>query len=393
MYRVILHWVLLLACLLLLQGCGVRQYVTDFLGGEDNTEPPAELVEFEPTLEVATRWSKRIGRGAHDYYLRLTPTVTEDRVYTVARDGVVTALNNNNGSTIWETRTREPLSSPPGVGDALVVVGTSRGEVLALDRDSGKEMWRARVTSEVLAAPQTAGGIVAVRCGDGNLFGLDAESGDRVWLYNRSVPALSLRGNSAPVIDRTRGLVIVGFDEGRLTAIDLRSGRPTWETRVASASGRSELERMVDINADPVIHEGVVYVTTYQGRVAAINLVGGNTLWSRDIPSHAGLTVDDSRLYITDDTRHVWALELFSGSSLWKLEELQARATTAPAVIGSYLVVGDIEGYVHWVNKEDGEFVARVKIDDSPVLAAPITMNNTVYVYSQGGTLSAYTYR
>lgn len=388
-----IRMLLLVCAFTLLHGCGIGQRVTTFMGGEDNTEPPAELVEFEPTVEVVTQWSKRIGRGAHDYYLRLTPAVTDNRVYTVARDGMITALDSNNGNTIWEQRTREPISSPPGLGDNLVVVGTSRGQVMALDRDSGEELWQVRVTSEVLAPPRVADGIVVVRCGDGNLFGLNAETGDRVWLYNRSVPALSLRGNSAPAIDRNRGVVIVGFDEGRLTALELRNGRALWEARIATGSGRSELERMVDINADPIINDGVVYVTTYQGRVAAVSLDDGRIMWNRDIPSHAGLALDDNSLYITDDARYLWALEQFSGSSLWKLEDLRARASSAPGVIGPYVVVGDVEGYVHWLDKSDGRFVARVRVDDSPVLAAPIAMNDMVYVYSKGGTLSAYTYR
>lgn len=383
----------LIASLFLLQACGLGERMTTFMGGEDNTEPPAELVEFEPSIEVVTQWSKRIGRGAQDYYLRLTPAISDERVYTVSHNGVVTALNNSNGNTVWETQLRQPISSPAGLGDALVLVGTSRGQVFALDRDSGKELWQVPVTSEVLAPPREANGVVVVRCGDGNLFGLDAGTGERLWLYNRSVPALSLRGNSAPAIDSTRSIVIVGFNEGRLAAIDLHNGRALWETRVAMGSGRSELERMIDINADPIIHDGVVYVTTYQGRVAAVNLDGGQMLWNRDIPSHAGLAIDESALYVTDDSRHLWALEQLSGSSLWKLEDLYARATSAPAVIGPYLVVGDIEGYVHWMDKTDGSFVARVQIDNSPILASPVTMNNTVYVYSKDGTLSAYTYR
>lgn len=376
--------------LLLLQGCGTGKFITNYFGGEDNSEPPAPLVEFEQTANIITQWKQSVG-GADEQYLKLTPAVTEERIYTVARDGNVEALSRENGRNLWNHDTDEPLSSAAGVGAGLVLVGTSNGYVMALDQATGEQRWKKRVPSEVLAAPQADQNIVVVRTVDGKLIGLNAETGDRQWINDRTVPALSLRGTSSPVIHGN--YIIAGFDAGRLLAIDLTSGKAIWETRIAIGSGRSELERMVDIDSDPVIQNDIIYVSTFQGRLAAVSAEGGRILWTRDIPSHAGLAVDQENIYITDDRGHIWALEQISGSSLWKQEDLQARATSAPAIVGPYIAVGGIEGYVHWMDRETGEFVARTRIDESPIIAVPVTIGETVYFYSMAGTLTAYTYK
>ncbi len=373
--------------MLLLQGCGTLR---NYFGGEDNSEPPAPLVEFEQTASIVERWSDGVG-GTEEHYLKLTPAVTENQIYTVARDGDVEALALDSGRSIWSHDTDEPLSSAAGVGAGMVFVGSSNGYVIALDQATGEPRWKQRVSSEVLAAPQAANNIVVVRTVNGKLAGLDAESGDRLWIYDRGVPSLTLRGTSSPVI--AEGYAIAGFDAGRIVAVELSSGKPAWETRVAVGSGRSELERMVDIDSDPVIQNDVIYVATFQGRLAALSLGTGKRLWTRDIPSYAGLAVDKENVYVTDDGGHIWALEQVSGSSVWKQEALQARATSAPAVVGPYVVVGGVEGYLHWMDRASGEFVARTRLDESPIIAAPVTIGDTVYFYSTAGTLAAYTYQ
>lgn len=372
----------------MVSGC---ETISNFMGGEDNSEPPAPLVEFTPTTGVVTRWSRNVGDGSDKLYLKLNPVVTEDSIYTTSRNGDVVALNPDNGNIRWSRDTREPLASAAGVGEELVLAGTSNGRVVALDKASGEIRWNVRMSSEVLAAPQIDNNIVVVRSVDGKLTGLDGATGDRLWVYDRSVPALSLRGNSAPVIHD--GLIIAGFDEGRLTAVELSTGRAVWETRIAIGSGRSELERMVDINATPVIHNSVVYVSTYQGRVAAVDITSGRVLWDRNIPSYAGLSVAGDSVYITADNGHVWALDVVTGNSQWQQEALQARATSAPVRTGSYVVVGDVEGYVHWMDAATGEFTARNKLDDSPIIATPISIDETVYFYTSAGKLAALGYR
>jgi len=377
----------LTAIMLLLQGCGTLR---NYFGGEDNSEPPAPLVEFEQTASIVERWSSGVG-GTEEHYLKLTPAITENQIYTVARDGDVEALALDSGRSIWSHDTDEPLSSAAGVGAGMVFVGSSNGRVIALDQATGEPRWKQRVSSEVLAAPQAANNIVVVRTVNGKLAGLDAESGDQLWIYDRGVPSLTLRGTSSPVI--AGGYAIAGFDAGRMVAVELSSGKPAWQTRIAVGSGRSELERMVDIDSDPVIQNEIIYVATFQGRLAALSLQTGKRLWTRDIPSYAGLTVDKENVYVTDDRGHIWALEQVSGNSVWKQEALQARATSAPAVVGPYVVVGGVEGYLHWMDRSSGEFVARTRLDESTIIAAPVTIGDTVYFYSTAGTLAAYTYK
>ncbi len=375
----------------LLTGCsGFKESYTSIMGGEDNTEPASPLVEINTTVEVTKLWEKDMGKGTDEQYLKLTPVYAQDKIFVADNEGEIKAVDSLNGNIIWDQDTETQITGGPGAGDSLVMIGTSEGEILAISGDAGKTLWRSRVSSEVLAAPQVANNIVVGRTIDGKIYGLDAAEGKRLWTYDQSVPALTLRGTSSPVI--TGEFVISGFDEGRLTAIELHTGKLVWETRIALGSGRSELERMVDIDAEPLVVDDVIYVATFQGRIAAVTLDGGQILWTRDISSFSGLCADDKNIYITDDNSHVWALDRFTGNSIWKQEKLQARAVTGPASIGDLVVVGDLEGYLHWLDKATGEFVSRTQVSDTKIIASPISVNNIVYSYASDGTLGAYTY-
>jgi len=375
-----------LAAVAALAATGCSQ-VSDYLGGEDNAEPPAELVEFAPTVQVKTLWSRDVGAGTSKQYLKLRPSVSGEHVYAADSRGRITAFDAVSGSTLWESRVDAPITGGPGVGAGLVMVGTSDGEVIALEAEDGNEIWRARVSSEVLSPPGAAEGVVVVRTIDGKLYGLKTEDGARLWVYDRSVPALSLRGTSTPAI--ADDLVIAGFDSGRLVALAIRDGTPAWEARVAVPSGRSELERLVDLDADPVVYRNTVYAVTFQGRVSAVDLATGAEVWRRDMSSHAGVGVDRSNVYVTDERSHVWALDRQSSASLWRQQKLQARAVTSPASHRQYVVVGDLEGYVHWLRQEDGQFAARVRVDKAGIIAPPVATEQAVYVYGAGGELVA----
>src|SRR5690606_26136777 len=257
--------------------------------------------------------------------------------------------------------------------------------------ETGEVQWRAQVSSEILSPPLRSGGVVVVRTNDGKVFGLSGVTGERLWVYDRTVPALTLRGTSAPAI--AAGAVIAGFDVGRVAALDLGTGRLLWETSVATARGRSELERMVDIDSDPVILDGVIYVTTYQGQLAALQLETGRILWSRAVSSHTGFTADDNHIYLTDADSHVWAFDRYTGGVAWKNEKLHARMATGPASVGDYVVVGDLQGYLHWLRKEDGEFAARTQLTKKRIIVEPATAGRVLYAYGSDGTLAAYTYR
>ena len=260
--------------------------------------------------------------------------------------------------------------------------------MLALNAGDGALVWKAEVSSEVLSVPQIDLDKVIVQTADGNVTALDAEDGSQLWIYDRSVPVLTLRGTSTPAVQL--GLVVAGFANGKLVALSADQGFVVWESSVAIPQGRSELERIVDIDGDPVIVGTAVYVTTYQGRVAVIDLENGNAGWQRDMSSHVGLGVDFSQVYVTDDNSHVWALSRSSGASEWKLDQLQNRQLTVPEPFSDYVAVGDVEGYLHLLSRYDGHIAARVRVDRKGIKARPLALNDVLYVYGNGGKLAAY---
>ena len=376
---------LCLAAALGTAGCSA---VTDyFAGGTENLAPPTPLEEFEPVVEVRRLWERSVGDGADDAYLELNPATDGERLFAAERAGVVRAYAADTGKELWDSDTEAWISGGPGIGQRHALVGTSDGEVIALALEDGAIAWRSRVTSEVLSPPVEDAGVVVVRTIDGKLFGLAADSGERLWVYDRVVPVLTLRGTSTPAL--AQGAVVAGFDSGRMVALDLRNGQQIWETAIASPRGRSELERMVDIDADPVIANGTIYAATFQGRVSALDLYSGDVLWRRDMSSYAGLAVGSRHVYVTDAESQVWALERSGSASVWRQDKLRARAVTAPAVVGRHVVVGDFEGYVHWLDLEDGSFVARTRVGGGAIVAQPLVIDDVVYVYSSGGRLAA----
>ena len=378
-------------CMLLLTLGGCSTVADYFQGGTENIAPPTPLEDLENSLPVQTLWKRSVGSGADDAYLKLSPVTDGENLYVAEREGTVSALAAASGDRRWETDTEVLIAGGPGVGAAHVYVGSSNGEVIALGREDGSAAWTTRVSSEVLSPPVEQAGVVVVRTVDGKLTGLDAVSGERLWVYDRSVPVLTLRGTSTPAM--ASGAVIAGFDSGRLVALDLKNGQQLWETAVASPTGRSELERMVDIDADPVIADDIIYAATFQGRVSALDLYTGNVVWRRDMSSHAGLAVDAKNVYVSDTDSQVWSLERSGSASLWRQDKLRARAISAPAVVDRYIVVGDLEGYVHWLNRDDGGFAARTQVDGGAIVAQPLVVGDTAYVYSSGGTLTALALR
>lgn len=403
----------LLACLLLplllLTGCGgLKDSVTDIFSSSDDTaEPPAPLLEFRTRVNVLELWSENTGSGTDEQYLKLAPVVANQRVFSVDTNGQLKALDATNGKKLWTTRMKAEeeiddgpfwsrsakvqVTGGPGYGENTVMVGTNEGDVIAYSADNGEELWRSKVSSEVLSAPQKSDNIVVVRTIDGKIFGLDGQRGRRLWIYDRSVPALTLRGTSDPIIDSD--MVIAGFDGGRLAALELKTGRLLWEARVASARGSSELERMVDIDSKPLLIDGVIYVATFQGKLAAVQQQTGRLLWTQDVSTHSSISGDDQYIYLTDESSDIWAFDRYTGTSVWKHDKLHARGVTGPTRIGNYLVVGDFEGYLHWMDRSSGRFVARKNLSKERIIAAPIVAGKILYAYCSGGDLAAYTYR
>jgi outer membrane protein assembly factor BamB len=377
-----------LAALLLaavLSGCS---FMSGYLGGEDNTEPPAPLVKLEASAELKRLWSANVGVGYDGQFVHLVPTVIDDYVLAADRKGRVAAYDAVSGKRRWETRVDAPLSAGPGSGEDLVLLGTSDARILALGLQDGEPVWEARVSSEVLSVPRIDRGVVVVQSVDGNVTGLDASDGRQLWVYDRDVPVLTLRGTSTPAVGY--GAVIAGFASGKVAALTIDQGFVAWETSVAVPQGRSEIERMVDIDGDPVIMGSAVYVTSYQGRVVVIDAQSGNLGWTRDMSSYAGLGVDFAQVYITDQNSNVWALTRDSGATVWKQDGLLNRAVTTPAPFNNYIVVGDYEGYVHLLSRYDGSIAGRVRVDSAGIRARPLVVDDTLYVYGNSGKLAAY---
>jgi len=359
-----------------------------WLRGEDNATPPTELTDIQARAKLDKVWERDVGAGIDDQFLRIRPAVAGGSVFAAERKGKVRAFDAATGKELWVTDTQTEISSGVGVGESLVLVGNSDAEVVALDWRDGHEVWRSQVSSEVLSVPGADQGTVVIQTVDGKLTGLNASDGSRLWVFDRTVPVLSLRGTASPMV--TQGVVIAGADNGKLAVLDITKGLPAWETSVAVPHGRSELERMVDIDAQPQVWGKTIYSVSYQGRAVAIEGESGRILWSRDLSSAAGLGVDLSNVYVTDDMSHVWALDRDNGTSLWKQDKLANRTLTAPVAIGDYVAVADFEGYVHLLARSDGELVGRARADSKGV-RAPLSVDSEVlYAYGNGGTLTAY---
>lgn len=375
----------LLLTLVLSAGCST-------IGGwfsSDNTLPPAELQTVAQPISVQPLWETKVGAGAKDQFIRLVPALADGRIYAASADGVVMALDALSGQRLWETSTQLSITGGVGVSDTgLVLVGTGKGQVVALRQENGQEAWRAQVSSEILAPPRAGNGVVVIRSGDGKFTGLDARTGERRWVYVHAVPTLSLRGSAPPLV--VQGLVVAGLDTGKLLVLSVDKGLPLTEKTIAAPRGRTEIERMIDIDSEPKVVGDTLYLAAYHGSVAAIDMRGGNLVWTRDLSSYAGLAVDAGQVYVSDDTDAVVALERRSGGVLWKQPELTGRRLSAPAATDDYVVVGDFEGYLHWLNKDSGRIIGRVRATSTPIIAPPIAAGNVVFVYGQGGTLAAF---
>ena len=382
----------LLLCVAVLSACGVTDTVSEFLKGDsDNAEPPAELIEFNQRLNIVELWSESVGSGTDKQYLKLAPVAANQRIYVADADGRVQALDATNGKKIWSVNAKARITGGPGFGENTVLIGTGEGVTIAYSADDGDELWRSTLSSEILSPPQKSNNTVVVRTGDGKVVGLSGNTGKRLWIYDRPVPSLTLRGTSTPAISDE--LVIAGFDGGRMAALELRTGKLIWEASVATARGSSELERMVDIDSTPLVVDGVIYIATFQGHLSAMQLETGRVLWDTDISSYAGFGADEQNIYVTDDKSHISAFDRYTSTNIWKQEKLHLREITAPASIGDYIVVGDFEGYLHWMSKSSGKFVARTELCNKRIITQPLTVGKILYGYCSDGSLTAFTYR
>lgn len=337
-------------------------------------QKPAELVPIEPTATLKILWQGSVESASKNV---LYPQTSGSIVYAVGAGGGVTGFDVADGKSLTSFAAGQPVSGGVGVGNGLVLLGTPRGEVLAFDRE-GKPLWKTQLSSEILAPPEAEDGTVVARSGDNRIYGLDVATGKQKWVYQRATPALSVRTNTGMVIQR--GGVFVGFPGGRLIALSLGNGMVAWEGIVAIPRGTTELERVADITSLPVIDGQQACAAAFQGRVACFELARGTLQWARDVSSVAGIGMDARFLYVTDDRNAVQALDRASGASIWRQDKLVGRNVSAPLALGRHVVVGDLEGYVHLLSREDGSFAARIATDDSAISAPPRALNSNSFV-------------
>ena len=354
------------------------------LGGCGSKGPqPVKLVDFKPSAKLAVAWKVSIGDAGRYVFM---PAISGDSVYAAGNNGDLLRIKSANGKTLWRVDTKAPLSGGVGVGENMVLVGTSKGSVLAYDIE-GKPLWQSKVSSEVLSAPQAAGEFVVVRSGDSRIFGLDARDGSRRWEYQTTPPSLTLRANPGVII--VDNLVIAGMPAGKLVVLNVTNGGLVWETVVAAPKGDNELERITDISGSPLVEPGRVCAATFQGRAACYETQKGGQLWARPASSVGSLAADDLSVYLSEDTGSVVALDRNTGASVWKQDKLAYRNLSAPLATKDYIVVGDYEGQLHFLKFEDGSFAARIATDGGRVAAAPKSIGDLVLVQTRKGGLFA----
>ncbi len=368
---------------LFLQGCS-------WIKGWGDPEPgdPAPLVEFKSSLKVRQVWSTQIGDGMGKQGISMGPRYSSGMLYAADYEGRLVSLNADTGRKNWELKTEQPFSGGPGLDENQIYMGTIDGRVIAYERNGGTELWNSQVSSEVLSPPESADGIVVVRCIDGRVFGLDAVSGRRIWVYDHSVPLLTLRGNADLLV--RGGVVYVGYDDGSVVALKISDGSMAWSQTIVSQEGRTELERLADIGTQLVIVASDLIVSSYKKRVVSLAADSGRLLWFKEISSATGIQVDRTNLAVSEANGDLWMLDRRNGSTMWKVDRMRNRDLTRPAFYGNYVVVGDKEGYLHWLDTEIGSFVARERAGKKGFAAAPLTVGTTLYVLTHGGDLIAY---
>ncbi len=375
--------VIMLLILLVSPGCSwIKSW------GEEEPDEPADLVDFQQSLQVRKIWSTKIGDGSGKHGVNLTPAYASGSVYVADHKGSLEAIDAESGRKRWQIKLKLPFSGGPGVSDSKVIIGSLDGQVLAFSTTDGSLVWDAQVSSEVLSAPAVGDGIVVVRSIDGRVFGLNERTGAREWIYDHSVPLLTLRGNAEILIKG--GIAFIGYDSGTVVALRMSDGTLVWEQAVVSQDGRTELERLADMGSQMVVVASDLIVSSYKNRVTSLAADSGRLLWFKEISSASGVQVDRINLAVSDSVSDLWMLDRRNGSTLWKQDKMAFRGLTRPAFYGTYVVVGDAEGYLHWIDTGSGEFVARVREGKKGFSGAPITIGTTLLVMTSKGTLAAY---
>ena len=362
-------------------------------GDKDNTDPPAELTAIQYDVPLQLNWALETRAAKNRASYRLRPLLIGDRVYSIDTGGTIVGIDADKGRKLWKFDTDlAPITGLAGNGQILIATSKD-GDIIAY-RESDDELelvWKTRVVSEIRATPLIDNDQVFVRSVDGKLRSLAIADGSEQWVVSRRVPALSLTGNSKPLVHGE--LVLAGFDDGKLIAYDRASGKIRWESTISVPGGRTEIERLVDVDGNFVVSDGVIYVASFQGRLAAIQAVSGDLLWSREFSTYQPIAIDDDALYLSADNSHIWSIDRRTGTAFWKQDVLHARKITAPAIFGYNLVVADLDGYLHWFSKGDGTLLGRIRTSYTRNYVQPITWQKSVLTLDRQGLLASVSVR
>lgn len=366
---------------LILASLSACSTVSNIFGKKSSIAPLPQISEaFKPLV----LWQDDVGSAGDSVFV---PAVDQGAIFAASSEGVIYRFEGLKGKLVWKVDTLHNLSAGVGVGDHLVIVCADNGEVMAFD-ESGKPLWRYKIAGELLSAPQAADGVVVVRTGDGRIFGVDDKSGKELWVYQYTTPALSIRSYAGVVV--SQGAVLAGFAGGKLVSLDIKTGAVNWDSAVTQPHGTTELERIADVTSLPVVDELQVCADAFQGRLACFDIGKGELIWSRNISSFAGMVVSRRNLFVSDDQDDVLSLDSTSGATAWKQTGLAGRRVTRPYVQGDYVVVGDAQGYVHFMRRSDGALVARTATDGSAILSHLVYLNDDMFlVQTRNGKLYA----
>jgi len=379
-------WVVLGVFCWFLQAC---TQIDDFMLGKDNTPKPTELVSLKSKTKLDLNWSIPTGKSTKsDSFLKLKPAIHKAVVYTADASGQVLAIDKNTSHVVWSVQLKEGLVSGPTVAEGVVALGTNASSFVLLNQADGRQLMRKNVSGEVLSKPIISNHRVIVKTIDGNLYAFDLKTGKKLWMSEHGAPHLILKASSSPIL--LGKLVLVGFSDGKLDAVDVETGRVVWQRSIAYASGSSDVERLVDIDADPLARGDTVYLATYQGYVGALTLSNGQFLWSKPSSIYKNMAIDDENVYVSDNDDVLWAISRQTGHVKWKQTALKARGITAPALMGSRLVVGDKTGLLHVLSTQDGEFVSRQQLS-GPIYFDPAISGRYIYVMTANGKLNRLT--
>ncbi len=333
-------------------------------------EPPVKLEPLDNELRISSSWHRDVGKGVRHQYLRFEPIWNKEIFYTVEYTGNIYAINSESGQTLWQKNYTHNITAGLAQSDNAMYFATENGKLFSVNKTNGDVNWQAKLTSEALAVPLVVNNALFVRTVDGNIAKLDMSSGKVLWVHTDTAPPLSLRGTSHPVAYGK--LILSGSDQGKIYALDQATGNKIWEKSIASPKGRTEIERLVDIDANMIVVNDLLFTVTYQGRIACMHTETGRIIWTRDFSSYTGMTLETARLYITDSVGYVWALDPRTGATVWKQDKLLRRSLTKPVLQNEYVVVADFNGFIHWLAKSDGHLVARTRLADEPEQEADV---------------------